>query len=188
MCDSNLGSYAYIEASSPRQPNEKAKLTSPAVSGRQCLKFSYHMYGSGMGTLYVYLTGPNKKVFEKNGNQGNRWISQEVQLDSRSRYHVSAQLQTRDAHTIPTFFFSLYQHFPYIFRSCFTTGFGFGENISCCNLFVTISPFVYGCTRLRRCCSMSFGRKRIVITVSGSILISDSLNYTHFVQEHCGFP
>ena len=64
----------YIEASSPRKPGQKAKLT---VAGRpngnrSCLSFYYHMFGNTTGTLNVYIG--DYKVFNISGNQGNRWI------------------------------------------------------------------------------------------------------------------
>lgn len=42
--------------SSGRKPGDKARLTSPVYKdpGAVCVKFYYHMYGDGMGTLNVY--------------------------------------------------------------------------------------------------------------------------------------
>lgn len=44
--------------------------------GSVCVGFYYNMYGTGMGTLQVYLTrrGPQFLVFERSGNQGNQWM------------------------------------------------------------------------------------------------------------------
>jgi len=63
----------YIEASSPRQRGDNAKLEL-SVSGSgavACLKFYYHMYGSSMGTLKVY--SGYSVVFSLSGNQGSSW-------------------------------------------------------------------------------------------------------------------
>lgn len=53
------GSFVFIDASTPRKLGDKAILRSQvfsrtAGSGR-CLTFWYHMAGSGIGTLNVYL-------------------------------------------------------------------------------------------------------------------------------------
>ena len=56
------GHYAFIEASSPRRPNDTARLVSPSIpqTGGACLFFWYHMYGTHINTLNVYVkTGSN---------------------------------------------------------------------------------------------------------------------------------
>ncbi|CAB4045387.1 MAM and LDL-receptor class A domain-containing 2-like, partial [Paramuricea clavata] len=46
------GWYLYIEASSPRRPNDKARLISPSTAEtKSCLLFFYHMYGHDVGKL-----------------------------------------------------------------------------------------------------------------------------------------
>ena len=47
----------YIEASRPHRNGDKARLLSPRYTDRQdmCVQFYYHMYGSGIGTLNVYV-------------------------------------------------------------------------------------------------------------------------------------
>ena len=47
----------YIEASLPHRNGDKARLLSPRYTDRQdmCVQFYYHMYGSGIGTLNVYV-------------------------------------------------------------------------------------------------------------------------------------
>ena len=54
------GWYVYIETSSPRKPNDKARLISATVPRQQqyCFKFWYHMYGPHVNALNIY-----KKVF-----------------------------------------------------------------------------------------------------------------------------
>ncbi|XP_063407272.1 MAM and LDL-receptor class A domain-containing protein 1-like isoform X2 [Mytilus trossulus] len=70
--------YWYTEASSPRIAGEKAvmftNISLPSI--KRCLYFSYHMYGSEMGTLNIYFEdeqGTRTTVFTKTGNQGNQW-------------------------------------------------------------------------------------------------------------------
>ena len=71
----------YIEASSPRQPGDNAKLViERLVRGIVCLKFFYHMYGSHMGTLNVF--SGNKTIFTKSGDQGNVWVGVERFMES----------------------------------------------------------------------------------------------------------
>ena len=56
------------------------------LSGKSCLKFYYHMYGNSMGTLRVKLC--DKVIFEKSGNQGNKWIMQEIGLQGSGSKEV----------------------------------------------------------------------------------------------------
>ena len=51
-----------------------ARLHSPVIEfkGNTCLTFFYHLYGSEMGTLRVYVDG-TKRVFQASGQKGNRW-------------------------------------------------------------------------------------------------------------------
>ncbi|XP_054764481.2 MAM and LDL-receptor class A domain-containing protein 1-like [Lytechinus pictus] len=75
-----LGFYVHISSSGQR-PESKARLISPLVNPQtssSCLEFWYHMYGSHIGQLNVYLknhdgTLPNKPVWSLSGNQGNVW-------------------------------------------------------------------------------------------------------------------
>ncbi|XP_035215511.1 mucin-5AC-like [Stegodyphus dumicola] len=77
------GFYLYGEASSPRKVNDTSRLFSPVypyyLSGG-CFVFWYHMYGSTIGGLRVYLKpegflfGEFLPDWEKWGNQGNQWL------------------------------------------------------------------------------------------------------------------
>lgn len=57
----------YIEASSPRKPKDDALLMSETFERTtgtgKCLRFWYYMYGTGMGTLNVYLYPVRIKVY-----------------------------------------------------------------------------------------------------------------------------
>ncbi|XP_072030667.1 MAM domain-containing glycosylphosphatidylinositol anchor protein 1-like [Amphiura filiformis] len=78
----------FIEASSPRSRYDKAELWSPSVDGtsgeERCLKFWYHMYGTGIGKLTVLQYG--NYVFQEllaiKGNKGTNWQYQEVTYDT----------------------------------------------------------------------------------------------------------
>ena len=74
---------------------DKARLLSrtfPSTSGR-CLSFWYHMYGSGMGELNVYVkpvTGAMRKVWSQAGDQGDEWKMAQLTLISKtSDYQVN---------------------------------------------------------------------------------------------------
>ncbi|RZF38365.1 hypothetical protein LSTR_LSTR009260 [Laodelphax striatellus] len=71
------GHYLYLESSSPQRENDTAVLKSPifpAVENNEtrCFTFWYHMYGSGIVKLNVYLN--DTLNFTESGNHGNRWI------------------------------------------------------------------------------------------------------------------
>jgi len=87
------GYYVFSEAS-PAAEDDKANLVSrvfPPILQR-CIKFFYHMYGDGMGTLNVLLdntkTGTLKTIFTKSGNQGNQWIEGKADIASSDDYRV----------------------------------------------------------------------------------------------------
>jgi len=66
------GYFAYIEASRPRQRGDTAKLISPPVNNEQgCLLFWYHMKGSSIGKMGVYIN--EKNVLQVQGQQGTSW-------------------------------------------------------------------------------------------------------------------
>ncbi|XP_048731650.2 uncharacterized protein LOC125648686 isoform X2 [Ostrea edulis] len=70
--------YSYIEAKSKR--NMTARLVSKFDLQDTNVTFSmqYHMYGSYIGTLTVFLRNRTRgewNIVRKSGNQGNRWIS-----------------------------------------------------------------------------------------------------------------
>lgn len=68
----SAGYYIYIEASSTngRQPNDTARLASASnsmfSSGDMCIQWWYHMYGTHVGQLSLYLSGQtsNGKCYE----------------------------------------------------------------------------------------------------------------------------
>ncbi|CAH1274043.1 CSMD3 [Branchiostoma lanceolatum] len=71
------GFYLYTEASSG-STGATASLALPIIrsDGQHCLRWFYHMYGSDMGTLNVYVSQPqypDMLVWARTGDQGNRW-------------------------------------------------------------------------------------------------------------------
>ena len=83
----------FVEASAPRKRGDKARLIGPhfpPTTGK-CLRFFYHMYGSGTGTLAVYLRHYNmlgRAAWKQSGNQGNTWLPAQVNLNSNSPFDV----------------------------------------------------------------------------------------------------
>jgi hypothetical protein len=88
------GSYVYVETSNLSGSGQTATLVSKVfqrTSGR-CMTFYYHMYGSKMGTLNVYVLKLNTnfitKVFTRSGNQGKQWHRARVTIRSNYNYKV----------------------------------------------------------------------------------------------------
>ena len=85
--------YVYIETSSPRQLGDTARLESPWMRGPQCMTFYYHMYGSTMSCVVIYIrsqaTNRLKPVWAKSQDQGDRWIQGQISINETSSYQVS---------------------------------------------------------------------------------------------------
>ena len=77
----------YIEASSPRQPGDNAKLYSPPLEffGNMCLQFYYHMYGATTGSLSVTVSG--NLVFSARGHNGGMWRKASVNVSAIEGLH-----------------------------------------------------------------------------------------------------
>ena len=92
-CTISAGFFMFIEASNPRKLNDTAVLQSKIFlpSGERCLQFYYHMYGEDMGAIHVLYSSDagDKKIWEKQQDQGNQWHLAHVQLSStKSPYRV----------------------------------------------------------------------------------------------------
>ena len=77
----------YIEASSPRQPGDNAKLYSPPLEffGNMCLQFYYHMSGATTGSLKVTVSG--NLVFSARGFKGYMWPKASVNVSTVEGLH-----------------------------------------------------------------------------------------------------
>ncbi|GFO38073.1 MAM and LDL-receptor class a domain-containing protein 1 [Plakobranchus ocellatus] len=88
------GQYLYIETSYPRTEGDRARIETPFIggSGKHCLSFFSHMYGSTIGCLKVkqYSRDTNLEtvLWEASGNQGNSWYQQRVTYESPSVYKI----------------------------------------------------------------------------------------------------
>ena len=90
------GKFMYIESSAPRRPGQKAWLVSKQIgfSTPMCLNFYYHMYGTQIGSLNVYVkTGvalPSTPVWTKSQNQGQMWNLAQATIQATTQpYRVS---------------------------------------------------------------------------------------------------
>ena len=77
----------YIEASSPRQPGDNAKLYSPPLEffGNMCLQFYYHMSGATTASLSVTVSG--NLVFFARGDKGDMWRKASVNISAIEGLH-----------------------------------------------------------------------------------------------------
>uniref|UniRef100_A0A8C1T7P0 MAM domain containing 2b n=1 Tax=Cyprinus carpio TaxID=7962 RepID=A0A8C1T7P0_CYPCA len=89
-----VGHYVHIEAS-VMLAGHKARLVSSSLRGSretQCLQFYYHMYGSGIGQLSVYLqTGQEKQgklLWTSFGEQGISWLRASVNYQYDQQHQI----------------------------------------------------------------------------------------------------
>ena len=83
----------YIEASSPRQLYDYAKLHSPPLKflGNMCLQFYYHMFGYTTGSLKVSIN--ERPVFFESGDKGHSWNKASIDVSAIVGSHrVSSML------------------------------------------------------------------------------------------------
>lgn len=96
------GHFIYIETSYPRRRGQKALLLVKLEGKSLCMRFWYHMYGSGIGSLKIMRVIKNiddDKIpaakdftsieWQKQGNQGNSWMmaEQDLLVDRKFKRH-----------------------------------------------------------------------------------------------------
>lgn len=72
-------------------------LTLHATESHKCLSFTYHMNGSTIGRLNVFIRGPDSEeslLWRLAGSQGNKWNTATVPIERKSPYQV-IQFRTR---------------------------------------------------------------------------------------------
>ncbi|XP_034192105.2 MAM and LDL-receptor class A domain-containing protein 1 isoform X1 [Osmia lignaria lignaria] len=90
---STAGGYAYIDSSFPRRPGDRARLISasfpaPSADTPMCMHFWFHMFGSGIGVLKLFLRNfrsldtPLREIWSLNGNAGNTWFVAQITIGS----------------------------------------------------------------------------------------------------------
>lgn len=79
-----VGSYLFVDASAPNNPNKEAVLESPMVQSdsAKCLRMFVNMNGKDIGQFRVYIVKNNQQqmVVDKEGEQGNRWFEENIDL------------------------------------------------------------------------------------------------------------
>lgn len=90
----STGHYLFIETSIwPK--GSKAWFIGPKISPQagKCFQFWYHMYGSSIGQLNVYLLTtknlPSTPTWSRQKNQGNQWYIAQVSITQNSYVNVS---------------------------------------------------------------------------------------------------
>ena len=90
-----LGSYIYIEASSPRVLGDKAIMKAGPFQNEEnsCFTFNYHMYGSDIGTLNVYQSWNNTKkrlVWSRTSStDDDAWKTAWIDFRASQKFYVS---------------------------------------------------------------------------------------------------
>ncbi|XP_068430389.1 MAM domain-containing protein 2-like [Clinocottus analis] len=89
---SGLGYYLHMEAS-PMLPGQRVRLLSRPLrgsKGRQCLRFYYHMYGSGTGQLSIHLHKAKEDtlLWQLSGEQSIAWLRATVEYQSDSQHQI----------------------------------------------------------------------------------------------------
>ena len=85
----------YYEASNSYYYSTSSVLTSPSSTmiGKVCIKFAYHLYGSGISTFNVYYRvkvswyNYDYRILYKRGNQGDFWDTFEKNLTFSTTTH-----------------------------------------------------------------------------------------------------
>lgn len=92
------GKYIYIETSSPRNPGDNARLEGPWMRGPQCMTFFYHMRGSTMSCVIIYIrsmaTYRYKLVWLKSEDRGNHWLPAKISINTTEIFQVSSSPQS----------------------------------------------------------------------------------------------
>ncbi|KAL9981490.1 hypothetical protein ACROYT_G010197 [Oculina patagonica] len=90
------GKYAFIEASAPRRPGDKAILKIYGSGEDRCLFFAYHMSGTGIGSLSVYKQELGRGLLPallwiKSGHQGDEWQKAEINIKGNTQYKLMVE-------------------------------------------------------------------------------------------------
>ncbi|KAI1289896.1 MAM and LDL-receptor class A domain-containing protein 2 [Halotydeus destructor] len=96
------GNFLFIDATYPRRFGDKAVLVSPQfpVTDSErglCMKFAYHMFGSGIGNLSVSVrtygngSSTQKALWRISGEQGNKWNLAQVAVSSSEPFIVQIE-------------------------------------------------------------------------------------------------
>ncbi|XP_012277059.1 MAM and LDL-receptor class A domain-containing protein 1 [Orussus abietinus] len=93
------GGYAFVDSSFPRRPGDTARLISSSFPSTgsdapMCMHFWFHMFGSGIGNLKIYLRhfrsldSRLEEMWALGGNAGNAWFMSEVTVSSLEDFQL----------------------------------------------------------------------------------------------------
>ncbi|XP_025992366.2 MAM and LDL-receptor class A domain-containing protein 1 isoform X1 [Solenopsis invicta] len=93
------GGYAFINSGFPRRPGDSAKIISssfPATmpDAPMCMHFWFHMFGSGIGYLKLFLrhfrssSTQLQEIWGLSGNAGNAWFMSQVTISSLDDFQL----------------------------------------------------------------------------------------------------
>ncbi|XP_033117835.1 MAM and LDL-receptor class A domain-containing protein 1-like, partial [Anneissia japonica] len=88
------GFYIYIETSFPRKYNQTARIWTPSypATNGTCVEWFYHMYGTTVNTLNVYIVNTNgtvgTPVWTKRDDQGDFWQLGQISIETSSTYQI----------------------------------------------------------------------------------------------------
>ncbi|CAC5403046.1 unnamed protein product [Mytilus coruscus] len=89
---SEFGYFAYTKSTSGSKLDDESSIWTGLIvpSPKQCLTFWHHMYGGQINTLKVFQLSNkhNITLWEKSGNQGNKWFFQSLSLDDIGPYRI----------------------------------------------------------------------------------------------------
>ena len=83
----------YIETSNA-QPNSIAYMYSSRYynKGQNCVQFFYHMYGTQIGSLKIYIKYGGSRYrymkFSRSGNQNNTWHMGQISVTNKGYFQV----------------------------------------------------------------------------------------------------
>ena len=92
------GYFIYVDSFYPQKSGDIARITSSKqtkVNKEFCFTFWYHMFGSTVGSLNMYVdkfvgdSFNRTKMWEKDGTQGNQWNEQKITLMSSDPWKVT---------------------------------------------------------------------------------------------------
>ncbi|CAC5393954.1 unnamed protein product [Mytilus coruscus] len=89
---SEYGYFAYTKSKLGSKLDDASSIWTGLIvpSPKQCLTFWYHMYGEQINTLKVFQQSikHNITLWEKSGNQGNKWFFQSLSLTDIGPYRI----------------------------------------------------------------------------------------------------
>nr|KAF7416754.1 hypothetical protein H0235_011285 [Vespula pensylvanica] len=93
------GGYAFIDSRFPRRPGDTARLISSSFPATNpdapiCVHFWFHMFGTGIGNLKLYLRhfrdldAVLQEIWGLSGNAGNAWYMSQITVGSLDDYQL----------------------------------------------------------------------------------------------------